>query len=208
MKRSLLFLLTVICCTSLLFGCGRTDAAPAFFESYLLGSTDRDAFMESDLALGKRLLESDALFAYRVTKTEKHTVQVVYVWDNLLRRELRLDLMKLYDAIPDRDQEITLSMGETIGIGMKELAFTPCSSLSDTVFRAIFPSESKVNAKTLRNALRQMIIRLETLEAFGDTEVIALQTLTEGSLTLAEKETGEVQLVFAMDDVRSLNPTE
>lgn len=177
MKRLILIVLALILCITVFAGCKNEPEKYVSLSSYMLGSPDRDD--PTDKEIEERLLASKALFAYKLGKTESRTLQTVYVWDNLLRRELRLDLMQLYDAVPDKDKEITLSVSNEIHIAKKPIEFTPTSELSFAVLKFIFPLELQVNAKTLRQGLREMIIRLETVDYLGDTEVIAIQTITQ-----------------------------
>ncbi len=177
MKRLILIVLALILGISVFAGCKSEPEKYVSVSSYMLGSPDRDE--PTDQEIEERLLASKALFAYKLGKTESRTLQTVYVWDNLLRRELRLDLMQLCDAVPDKDKEITISVSNEIHIAKKPIEFTPSSELSFAVLKTIFPLELQVNAQTLKQGLRELIIRLETVDYLGDTEVIAIQTITE-----------------------------
>ncbi|MBR3999782.1 MAG: hypothetical protein IKI93_15740, partial [Clostridia bacterium] len=99
MKRLILIVLALILGISVFAGCKNEPEKYVSVSSYMLGSPDRDD--PTDQAIEEQLLASKALFAYKLGKTESRTLQTVYVWDNLLRRELRLDLMQLCDAVPD-----------------------------------------------------------------------------------------------------------
>ena len=177
MKRLILIVLALILAISVFAGCKNEPDKYVSVSSYMLGSPDRDD--PTDQEIEEQLLASKALFAYKLGKTESRTLQTVYVWDNLLRRELRLDLMQLCEAVPDKDKEITISVSNEIRIAKKPIEFTPSSELSFAVLKTIFPLELQVNAQTLRQGLREMIIRLETVDYLGDTEVIAIQTITQ-----------------------------
>ena len=181
MKRILLIVLVLTLGVSVFAGCGNEPEIYASISSYMLGSPERNDSNDSEIE--ERLLTSKALFAYQLSTTESSTLQTVYVWDNLLRRELRLDLMQLCEAVPDKDKEITISVSNEIRIAKKPIEFTPSSELSFAVLKTIFPLELQVNAQTLRQGLREMIIRLETVDYLGDTEVIAIQTITENRFT-------------------------
>ena len=76
--------------------------------------------------------------------------------------------------------------------------------LSKAVLKAIMPKTADVNARTFRQGLMDMIIRLETLEYLGDTEVIALRTTTENGLLLGNGEIGTVRFVYALNDIPEL----
>ena len=176
-KRLLFIVLSMILCSSAFSGCNRASDNYAFFSSYMVNSQDRD--VPDDDMIEEKLLPSEALFAYKLERTESNKIQTVYVWHNLLRRELRLDIMQIYDAVPDKDKDITISVSTDgiIKINNKEIAFEPSSELSFAVLRAIIPAEAKVNAQTFRRIFREMIIRLETVEYLGNTEVIAIETI-------------------------------
>ena len=193
MKRILFAILVAVLCVSAFSGCRNSETTYAFFSSYMLTSLDRND--PNDEALAERLLPSEALYAYKIEKTESNTIQTVYVWHNLLRRELRLDILQIYDAVPDKDKDITLHIGDEVRINNKKIEFEPSSELSFSVLRAIFPAEFQVNAKTFRNVLREMIIRLETLDYLGDTEVIAIQTIANAGLMLESNETSAIGIV-------------
>ena len=184
-KRLLFIVLSMILCISAFSGCNKASDNYAFFSSYMVNSQDRD--VPDDDMIEEKLLPSEALFAYKLERTESNKIQTVYVWHNLLRRELRLDIMQIYEAMPDKDKDVTISISTDgiIKIDNKEIAFEASSELSFAVLRAIIPAESKVNAQTFRRIFREMIIRLETVEYLGDTEVIAIETIANTGFYLA-----------------------
>ena len=184
-KRLLFIVLSMILCISAFSGCNKASDNYAFFSSYMVNSQDRD--VPDDDMIEEKLLPSEALFAYKLERTESNKIQTVYVWHNLLRRELRLDIMQIYDAVPDKDKDITISVSTDgiIKINNKEIEFEPSSELSFAVLRAIIPAEAKVNAQTFRRIFREMIIRLETVEYLGDTEVIAIETIANTGFYLS-----------------------
>ena len=184
-KRLLFIVLSMILCISAFSGCNKASDNYAFFSSYMVNSQDRD--VPDDDMIEEKLLSSEALFAYKLERTESNKIQTVYVWHNLLRRELRLDFMQIYEAMPDKDKDVTISVSTdgVIKINNKEIAFEPSSELSFAVLRAIIPAEAKVNAQTFRRIFREMIIRLETVEYLGDTEVIAIETIANTGFYLA-----------------------
>ena len=202
MKKGFLIILTLLLCLSVFTGCGESKGETASFASYMLGSGDRD--IQNDSRIGDDLLSSDALFAFEIAKTGSGTIQTIYVWNNRLRRELRLDLMELYDAVPDKDRIITIEIDGKIKIDGKEITLESGSDLSHAVLRTIFPAESQVNAQTFRRTFMEMIVRLETLEAFGDTEVIAIQTTSDTGLLLEDQEIGKIILVASLEDFKAL----
>ena len=184
-KRLLFIVLSMILCISAFLGCNKASDNYAFFSSYMVNSQDRD--VPDDDMIEEKLLPSEALFAYKLERTESNKIQTVYVWHNLLRRELRLDIMQIYEAMPDKDKDVTISVSTdgVIKINNKEIAFEPSSELSFAVLRAIIPAEAKINAQTFRRIFREMIIRLETVEYLGDTEVIAIETIANTGFYLA-----------------------
>lgn len=206
MKRILLTVLTITMCLSVFSGCNKSEANCAF-SSYMINSPDRND--PYDDVIEKMLLPNEALFAYAITKTETDVIQTVYVWHNLLRRELRLDIMQLYDAVPDKDVDITIKIdSEMIKINNKVTEFTPSSELSFAVLRAILPAETQVNARSFKLIFREMFIRLETVESLGDYEVIAIQTIAQNGLLLGNSGVGDIKLVTFLDEVAELKSSQ
>ena len=205
-KRILFLVLTAALCLFIFSGCNKSEENYAFFSSYMTDGKESDD-LYSDV-IEEPLLSSEALFAYKIDKTEINTVQTVFVWKNLLRRNLRLDIIQIYDAVPDKDKDITIKIDEEIKINNKVIEFTPSSELSFAVLRAIFPKEFKVNAKTFRNTFREMIIRLETIDYLGDTEVIAIRTTAKNGLLLEKiGDTGVMTKVMSLDEIFGINAT-
>lgn len=204
MKRILFLIMTALIYLSMFSGCNKSEDNYAFFSSYMISSQDRN--VPDDDMIEEMLLPSEALFAYKIDRTESNKVQTVYVWHNLLRRELRLDIMQIYDAVPDKDKDITISIsvdGE-IQINNKKIEFEPSSELSFAVLRAIIPTEAKVNAQTFRRVFREMFIRLETVEYLGDTEVIAIETIANTGFYLANinvSATGFIAQVMHLSEI-------
>ena len=111
---------------------------------------------------------------------------------------------QIYDALPNKDKTVKLLLNSEIKINGNAIPFEPTSESSVAVLCAIFPTETKINAIILRQALGEMIIRLETLEQFGDTEVIAIQTITSETLSLDRTENGDIYMVTSWDDIANL----
>lgn len=197
-KKILLCLACVVFCFSIT-ACGEAKADTATFKSYMLGSLDRNDTSEYELA--DKLLQSNALFAYELSETENGTVQVIYIWNNLLRRQLRLDIKKICDALPEKNSSVKIEFNDKIYINGSELSFKAESDTSYAALKAIFPSETYINTKELRNRLYEMIILLETLEASGDTEVIAIQTEAAEGLLLMLYKTDDVTCIYSLDDI-------
>ncbi len=185
-----------------LVGCNQAKSSVEF-SSYMIGSIGQEEKTEDELV--ERLLSSDALYAYKIDRQGTNTTQIIYVWDNLLRRELRLDIMQIYNAVPDKDKSVTIYVNADgmIKVDDKNIEFAPSSDLSFAVLRAIFPEDSIVNAKEFRNIFREMLVRLETLEQFGDTEVIAIQTVTASQLLLDDTEDKEIKLVMSLSETHT-----
>ena len=191
MKKSLMMLMIIIC--FLLLGCSQTKSETASFSSYMIDNEITDS-----------LLSSDGLFAYEISKTETDTIQVLYIWNNLLRRQLRLDLQQIYDNIPNEEKIVTIENDIALKIDNKEIDFESTSDLSRVVLNAILPKVSNVQAKSFRRELQDMIIRLETLESLGDTEVIVLKTTASEGMLLENCENGTVKLVYDLSNVPEL----
>lgn len=203
-KKALFIVLATTLCLSAFSGCNKTSDNYAFLSSYMINSQDRN--VPDDDMVEEMLLPSEALFAYKIDRTESNKVQTVYVWHNLLRRELRLDIMQIYDAVPDKDKDITISISTDgiIKINNKEIEFEPSSELSFAVLRAIIPANAKVNVQTIRRVFREMIIRLETVEYLGDTEVIAIETIANTGFYLDNinvSSTGFIRQVMSLEDI-------
>ena len=202
-KRLPFIVLSMILCISAFSGCNKASDNYAFFSSYMVNSQDRD--VPDDDMIEEKLLPSEALFAYKLERTESNKIQTVYVWHNLLRRELRLDIMQIYEAMPDKDKDVTISVSTdgVIKINNKEIAFEPSSELSFAVLRAIIPAEAKINAQTFRRIFREMIIRLETVEYLGDTEVIAIETIANTGFYLdnTNSSTEFIREVMSLEDI-------
>ena len=190
MKKS--FMMIIIIC--LLFSGGsQVKSETVSISSYMIGNEIRDS-----------LLSSNSLFAYEISKTETEITQVVYVWNNLLRRQLWVDLQQIYKYIPNEEKIVTIENDVVIKIDHKEINYESSSDLSRAVLNAILPKVSNVQAKSFRRELRDMIIRLETVDYLGDTEVIVLKTITNEEMRLGNCENGTVQLVYDLSNVPEL----
>lgn len=209
MKKILSILLSIMAFMLCLVGCNQVKSTVEF-SSYMIGSLIGQEEKTEEDELVERLKSSNALYAYKIDKQETSATQIIYVWDNLLRRELRLDIRQIYLSVPDKDKSVTIQIYEdsTVKIDNKNIDFEATSDLSFAVLRAIFPKESTVNAKEFRDIFREMAIRLETLEQFGDTEVIAIQTVTSSELLFGNTEDKEVKLVMPLDDTHTKHTYE
>lgn len=190
MKKIIAFLL-IIFSVFPLGGCNEIENDNCKISSYMI-----------DNQASEEMLNSEALFAYEISISDNVSLQIIYVWDNLLRRELRNDLLQIYNSIPDKDKNVTIEFDEKIIINDKDISFKESSELSLVVLRSIFLTETKMNGKELRENLNSMIIRLETLEEFGDTEVIAIQTITEERTNLRSQENGKIIFVNNLNEIK------
>ena len=77
-KRLLFIVLSMILCISAFSGCNKASDNYAFFSSYMVNSQDRD--VPDDDMIEEKLLPSEALFAYKLDRTESSKIQTVYVW--------------------------------------------------------------------------------------------------------------------------------
>ena len=209
MKKLWTLLLSIMTLMLCLVGCNQVKSNVEF-SSYMIGSLIGQEEKTEEDKLVERLKSSGALYAYKIDKQETSTTQIVYVWNNLLRRELRLDIRQIYLSVPDEHKSVIIKIYEdsTVKIDNKNIDFEATSDLSFAVLRAIFPKESTVNSKEFRDIFREMAIRLETLEQFGDTEVIAIQTVTSSELLFGNTEDKEVKLVMPLDDTHTEHTCE
>ncbi|MBQ8496266.1 MAG: hypothetical protein IJ489_02275 [Clostridia bacterium] len=184
MKKLLVFCL-ILC--FLLVGCG---------EKRIVNCTLNSRLVQED-EVCQMLLQSDALFAFEVSKDEETTVQTVYVWDNLLRRELWDDVYLLWKHLSDEEKIITLEVGDEICIDGERIDFSYTSDTSRAVLTSVLPKLADVNLHDFKLQLRLWFIRLETYEALGDTEVIAIETRIsdEEKMRLDFQSLNEIQLI-------------
>lgn len=189
MKKIISFLLIMFFMIPLA-GCVKTEKDIITISSYMIDNQDSD-----------EMLNSDALFAYETSISENICLQIIYVWNNLLRRELRNDLLQIYEAIPKEDENIILNLDSKVTINSVDIGFKESSELSLAVLKSIFLTETKMNSKELQETLHFMIIRLETLEEFGNTEVIAIQTITKERTILKYQGNGKIIYINNLDEI-------
>lgn len=190
MKKMVLILLIMLFVFPLV-GCNEIEKDNCLISSYMIDNTDSED-----------MLNSESLFAYEISISDNVCLQIIYVWNNLLRRELRNDLIQIYNAIPNKDKDVIIVFGENIIINDKDISFKESSELSLFVLKSIFLTETKMNCKELRDNLNSMIIRLETLEEFGDSEVIAIQTITKKRTNLKFHENRKIIYVNNLGDIK------
>ncbi len=193
MRKSMMAWLLVIC--FLFVGCGKSPDTS--FDSGI-------HFCDADVY--ESFVSSGALFAYEIETVDGEIVQKIYVWDNLLRRELWQDLVTLSYEIPNKNRIITVENGTDIKIKNKEIGFRGTSELSRAVLNAILPTHFNVQDKSFLWDTRCIFVALETLEKLGVTEVIFIETRTdaENTVLLAEYASDGIVFVFDLDEVPSL----
>jgi hypothetical protein len=182
MRSKLIVLLLFI---TVLTGCTRLENNIEF-ESELL----------SDQLLVDTLKESEALFAFHVIEENNLKTQEVFVWKNSLRTELRNDLLKILEKLDkDNGKIVKMSLDQFMKEDLNEQDSSYSSETSRRVIELLFPSEFNISSETLYQNLMHMVIRLETLPQYGDTEVISLKTITDTCLNSNDYENNVIHYV-------------
>ena len=172
--------------TTLLTACNKIEA-DIEFESELF----------SDQIVVDEMKSSDALFAFRVIDDNEFKTQEVFIWNNLTRREVRTDLIKILERLDENNERVTeLSFDRLVDDDPSALEDWYESETSKMIIEFIFPSELKIAHKTLYQNIMHMIIRLETLPEHGDTEIISIKTITTLSLNSDDYLRNELHFVF------------
>lgn len=157
----------------LLAGCNKIESNIEF-ESSLF----------SDQIIVDEVKESDAMLAFRVFEENEMIVQEVLIWKNLTRREVRIDLIKILERLDEKnDKVIHINLNQLVNENSSDIGDWHESDTSKMIIEFIFPSEFKISSETLYRNIMLMIIRLETLPEHGDTEVIAISTITNFSIS-------------------------
>lgn len=157
----------------LLAGCNKIESNIEF-ESSLF----------SDRIIVDEVKESDAMLAFRVFEENEMIVQEVLIWKNLTRREVRIDLIKILERLDEKnDKVIHINLNQLVNENSSDIGDWHESDTSKMIIEFIFPSEFKISSETLYRNIMHMIIRLETLPEHGDTEVIAISTITNISIS-------------------------
>ena len=162
-----------------------------------------DSSLLNDLELVDRLKQDDPLFAFKLSKDGDTYQQTIYIWNNQLRRDLREDLIMLYDLLDETSEKVNdysfrydeLDDQLTFYINNKPIGEIGNSSLTRHIIRAIFPEEFSYTSFEFASQLGEIIIRLETLESYGDTEVICIITETNDELLFVEYELNMIHYI-------------
>ncbi|HOE15420.1 MAG TPA: hypothetical protein PLE59_00920 [Bacteroidales bacterium] len=135
---------------------------------------------------------SEAKYAVEINKEENQWVQHVYIWNNELRRDLRNDLIQIVVQVNDSiNKTVSFEFGDKIVINNKYIEFDASSDLTEEIIGIIFPKKFSASLNDFWTEINYLIIRLETLEYFGDTEVINIQIKTTEELLLYHLEKGK-----------------
>ena len=168
----LLFIFSLLVFITLLTGCNKIEANIEF-ESTLF----------SDQIVVDEVMESDALFAFRVFNESGGKIQEVFIWKNSTRREVRTDLLKILEKLDENnDKVVHININRLVNENSSDLGDWHESETSKMIIEFIFPSEFIISNETFYLNIMHMIIRLETLPEHGDTEVISIRTTTTISL--------------------------
>ncbi|HPG42180.1 MAG TPA: hypothetical protein PLJ98_00035 [Acholeplasmataceae bacterium] len=165
-----------------------------------------DSSLLNDLELVDRLKQDDPLFAFKLSKDGDTYQQTIYIWNNQLRRDLREDLIMLYDLLDETSEKVNdysfrydeLDDQLTFYINNKLVGEIGNSSLTRHIIRAIFPEEFSYASYEFASRLGIIIIRLETLESYGDTEVICIITETNDELLFVEYELNIIHYIHIL----------
>jgi hypothetical protein len=166
-------------------------------------SISLDSLLLNDVDLVDRLKQDDPLFAFNMSKDGDTYQQTIYLWNNQLRRDLREDLIMLYDLLDETSEKVNdyslvydeLDDRLTFYINNKRVGEIGNSSLTRHIIRSIFPEEFSYTSFEFASQLGEIIIRLETLESYGDTEVICIITETNDELLFAEYELNMIHYI-------------
>ena len=153
--------------------------------------------IESSLYNNQELIEdfknSDSLFAIEILKEENEWIQHIYIWNNKLRRDLRSDLIQIRDSIDGNSNKVvSFEFGDKILINNKVIEFEKTTDLTKEVINIMFPNKFNMALNEFYNHIFYVIIRLETLEQHGDTEVIDIEIKTTEELVLFDLEKGRI----------------
>lgn len=184
----------------ILSGCQKKEASVSF-DSYLL----------SDTLLVEDLKNSDDQFAFIITESNQTYTQTIYIWDNKLRRELRQELIQLTSLLESETRRVSLFQTVVnlnpledfkITLNHRDLMEYPDVNLSSFIISVLFPRSFYIKESELKQSLLDMIIRLETLEEHGDTEVILIQTITNEDIRLYQV---DLNVMYRFHDIEDIS---
>ena len=136
---------------------------------------------------------SESKYAVEINQEENQWTQYIYIWNNELRRDLRNDLIQIVGQVDDSNNKIvSFKFGDKIVINNKDIEFDASSDLTEEIISIIFPENFNVSLNDFWKEINYLIIRLETLEYFGDTEVINIKIKTTEELLLGNLEKGQI----------------
>lgn len=136
---------------------------------------------------------SESKYAVEINQEENQWTQYIYIWNNELRRDLRNDLIQIVGQVDDSNNKIvSFKFGDKIVINNKDIEFDASSDLTEEIISIIFPKNFNVSLNDFWKEINYLIIRLETLEYFGDTEVINIKIKTTEELLLGNLEKGKI----------------
>lgn len=172
-------------------------------------TVDLNSYMLEDVTLYDNLIDSDALFAIRIEEENNIKKQVIYLWDNQLRRDLRLALIEIglyLDFERNKVDSYRLAPIEASGsleffVNDKTKGQVGNSDLTNLIIKALLPISFNMKSSDFALELLQMVNRLETLEIYGDTEVICLETITKLDLIFDDYAKDEVHYINEIDEV-------
>lgn len=181
-KKISSFVISIIILTFLV-GCGKNLQSTLSIDSRLYNNQE----------LVEDFKNSDSMFAVEITKEEDEWIQHIYIWNNKLRRDLRIDLIQIMNSI-DRNSITTVSFefSEKIIINNKDIKFDASSDLTKEVINIMFPNKFNISLNEFYDNVYYLMIRLETLEQHGDTEVIDIEIKTTEDLVLSNLEKGKI----------------
>lgn len=183
MNKKLLSFVFLIITLSFLVGCGHNLQSTLSIESSLYNNQE----------IVDDFINSDSKFAVKVTQEENQWIQNIYIWNNALRRDLRNDLIQITNHVDGNSKKIvSFEFGEKIIINNKDIKFNAISDLSKEVIDIMFPNKFNMSLNEFYNHLAYLIIRLETLEKHGDTEVIDIEIKTTEKLVLSDLEKDKI----------------
>lgn len=184
----------------ILSGCQKKEVSVSF-DSYLL----------SDTLLVEDLKNSDDQFAFIITESNQTYTQTIYIWDNKLRRELRQELIQLTSLLESETRRVSLFQTVVnlnpledfkITLNHRDLMEYPDVNLSSFIISVLFPRSFYIKESELKQSLLDMIIRLETLEEHGDTEVISIQTITNEDIRLNQV---DLNVMYRFHDIEDIS---
>lgn len=102
-------------------------------------------------------------------------------------------ITQIRDSIDGNSNKVvSFEFGDKILINNKVIEFEGTTDLTKEVINIMFPNEFNMALNEFYNHIFYVIIRLETLEQHGDTEVIDIVIKTTEELVLSDLEKGRI----------------